>query len=200
MFFWASSVLLECLAYILYTKAVPKKNLLLQQPLGAISDANRALCLHYPVNRHAKSLWRRAQAYDIMGLAKESLLDAILFINVCSQSTDPDLSSRQNKVPDYAERLVKKQMRAAWLFREAAIKHGGIDCEAEDGNAYGQGSDDSEWETASESDGEWNNEGTAEKNTKLSARGIIFSFSYSYQITFYFLTRTQDDTHVHIFC
>lgn len=126
--------------------------LLLQQPLAAISDATRALCLHNPVNRHAKSLWRRAQAYDMLGLAKESLLDAILFINECSQSTDPDLSLRQNKVPDYAERLVKKQMREAWLFKEAAIKHGGVHIEGHGGEVYGQESDDSEWETASESD------------------------------------------------
>lgn len=127
-------------------------HLLLQQPLAAISDATRALCLHNPVNRHAKSLWRRAQAYDMLGLAKESLLDAILFINECSQSTDPDLSLRQNKVPDYAERLVKKQMRAAWLFREAALKHGAVHCKGADGEMCGQESDDSEWETASESD------------------------------------------------
>ncbi|KAI3966529.1 hypothetical protein MKW92_003645 [Papaver armeniacum] len=128
-------------------------HLLLQQPLTAISDATRALCLHNPLNRHAKSLWRRAQAYDMLGLAKESLLDAILFINECSQSNDPDLSLKQNKVPDYAERLVKKQMRAAWLFTEAATKHGGVSCEGEGGgNVYGQEADDSEWETASESD------------------------------------------------
>lgn len=127
-------------------------HLLLQQPLAAISDATRALSLHNPVNRHGKSLWRRAQAYDMLGLAKESLLDAILFINECSQSTDPDLSLRQNKVPDYAERLVKKQMRAAWLFREAAMKHGTVHYEGADGEIHGQQSDDSEWETASESD------------------------------------------------
>lgn len=127
-------------------------HLLMQQPLAAISDATRALCLHNPLNRHAKSLWRRAQAYDMLALAKESLLDAILFINECSQSNDPDLSLRQNKVPDYAERLVKKQMRAAWLFREAAIKHGGVHGEGNSGNIYGHETDDSEWETASESD------------------------------------------------
>lgn len=127
-------------------------HLLLQQPLAAIGDASRALCLHNPVNRHAKSLWRRAQAYDMLGLAKESLLDAILFINECSQSNDPDLSLRQNKVPDYAERLVKKQMRAAWLFREAAIKHGEVHCEGDAGDMCGQETDDSEWETASESE------------------------------------------------
>ncbi|KAL6493141.1 hypothetical protein OROGR_032900 [Orobanche gracilis] len=127
-------------------------HLLLQQPLAAISDATRALCLHNPVNRHARSLWRRAQAYDMLGLAKESLLDAILFINEFSQSGDPDLSLRQNKVPDYAERLVKNQMRAAWLFREAAVKHGGIQCEGVGGDVCRQESDDSEWETASGSD------------------------------------------------
>ncbi|MQM12568.1 hypothetical protein Taro_045486 [Colocasia esculenta] len=127
-------------------------HLLLQLPLAAINDATRALCLHNPVNRHAKSLWRRAQAYDMLGLAKESLLDAILFINECSQSNDPDLSLKQNKVPDYAERLVKKQMRAAWLFREAAVKHGGVHCDSDPGDVYGQQADDSEWETASESD------------------------------------------------
>ncbi|KAL6511710.1 hypothetical protein OROGR_021307 [Orobanche gracilis] len=127
-------------------------HLLLQRPLAAISDATRALCLHNLVNRHARSLWRRAQAYDMLGLAKESLLDAILFINEFSQSRDPDMSLRQNKVPDYAERLVKKQMRAAWLFREAAGKHGGIQCEGVGGDVCRQESDDSEWETASESD------------------------------------------------
>ncbi|KAK7858413.1 hypothetical protein CFP56_012212 [Quercus suber] len=91
--------------------------LLLQQPLFAISDATRAFVFTILLTVMPK-------AYDMLGLAKESLLDAILFINECSQSNDPDLSLRQNKVPDYAERLVKKQMRAAWLFREAAIKHG----------------------------------------------------------------------------
>ncbi|EYU36531.1 hypothetical protein ABFS83_14G276300 [Erythranthe nasuta] len=127
-------------------------HLLLQQPLSAISDATRALCLHNPVNRHAKSLWRRAQAYDMLGFAKESLLDAILYINECSISGDADVASRQNKVPEYAERFVKKQMRLAWLFRDAAGKHGGVQCEGVAGDVFSRESDDSEWETASESD------------------------------------------------
>lgn len=162
-------------------------HLLLQQPLAAISDATRALCLHRPVNRHAKSLWRRAQAYDMLGLAKESLLDAILFINECSQSNDPDLSLRQNKVPDYAERLVKKQMRSAWLFREAAIKHGGVHSQGDGGDMYGPETDDSEWETASESDigndgrddmgedddGDWNNDDERKNYDKPSMKGIF---------------------------
>jgi len=136
--------------------------LLLQDPLAAISDTTRALSLHNPVNRHAKSLWRRAQAYDMLGLAKESLLDAILFINECSQSIDPDLCLKQNKVPDYAERLVKKQMHAAWLFKEAALKHGGVHYDGKRGEAYLREGDDSEWETASES--EMGNEEKEETN------------------------------------
>lgn len=127
-------------------------NLLLQQPMAAISDATRALCLQNPVNLHAKSLWRRAQAYDMLGFAKESLLDAILYINECSQSNDPDLPSRQNKVPEYAERFVKKQIRNAWLFKEAAAKHGGVHCEGAGSDICNQDTDDSEWETASESE------------------------------------------------
>ncbi|XP_042058088.1 uncharacterized protein LOC121802476 [Salvia splendens] len=127
-------------------------NLLLQQPMAAISDATRALCLQNPVNLHAKSLWRRAQAYDMLGFAKESLLDAILYINECSQSTDHDAASRQNKVPEYAERFVKKQIRAAWLFKDAAAKHGGVHCEGGVSDVCNQETDDSEWETASESD------------------------------------------------
>lgn len=127
-------------------------NLLLQQPMTAISDATRALCLQNPVNLHAKSLWRRAQAYDMLGFAKESLLDAIMYINECSQSTDPDMPTRQNKVPEYAERFVKKQIRAAWLFKDAAAKHGGVHCEGGASDVCNQETDDSEWETASESD------------------------------------------------
>lgn len=126
-------------------------HLLLQQPIAAISDTTRALCLHKPFNGHAKSLWRRAQAYDMLGLAKESLLDAILFINECSQSKDTELSLKQNRVPDYATKLLKKQMRATWLFREAALKHGGVYSEHYDGDGQ-EDEADSDWETASESD------------------------------------------------
>eukprot|EP00249_Psilotum_nudum_P022595 c28577_g1_i1 orf=281-1081(+) len=130
--------------------------LLLQDPTAAISDTTRALCLHSPVNRHSKSLWRRAQAYEMLGLEKESLLDAIMFINECSQAPEGGPSLKQNHIPDYAERLVKNQMQAAWLFKEAALKHGGIhydrDGDEDVDEDPGAGEDGSEWETASESD------------------------------------------------
>lgn len=129
-------------------------HLLLQDPEAAISDTTRALCLHKPLNAHGRSLWRRAQAYEMLGLPKESLLDAIMFINECSNSTAGGPASA---VPEYAERLVKKQMRATWLFLEAARRHGdvqvqGEDPETKDEDEEDEEEEDSEWETASESD------------------------------------------------
>ena len=43
-------------------------------------------------------------------------------------------------------------MRAAWLFREVVVKHGGAHYEGDVGDVYGQEADDSKWETVSESD------------------------------------------------
>ncbi|KAG6554749.1 hypothetical protein Mapa_003768 [Marchantia paleacea] len=127
-------------------------HLMLRSPKEAISDTTRALCLHNPVNRHGKSLWRRAQAYKILGLAKESLLDAIMFINECSQAPEGDVELKQNRVPEYVEKLVKKQMQASWLFKGAALKHGGIQHENDYDDFREEEDEDSEWETASDSD------------------------------------------------
>lgn len=103
------------------------------------------------------------QAYELLSLHKESLLDAIMFINECSQqsASESDLKSG-NKVPDYVERLVKKQMQASWLFKDAAVKYGdiqydesgGVDSEEEleADEVEDDGDDESEWETASESE------------------------------------------------
>ncbi|KAK1261071.1 hypothetical protein QJS04_geneDACA002137 [Acorus gramineus] len=126
--------------------------ILLRQPMEAISDATRALCLHNPLNRDAKSLCRRSQAYDMLGLAKECLLDAVLFVNECYQTNHPYSPLRPHKVLEHAEKLVKKQMDATWLFREAAIKHGGMICQGEAIDTCGEYADHSEWETASGGD------------------------------------------------
>ncbi|KAL0284706.1 UNVERIFIED_CONTAM: hypothetical protein Sangu_2814200 [Sesamum angustifolium] len=96
------------------------------------------------------SLWRRAQAYDMLGLAKESLLDAILYIN--ESQSHPEFLYNKTRFLSTSSVFVRKQMRAAWLFREAAIKHGGVHCEGDAGDICSQETDDSEWETASESD------------------------------------------------
>lgn len=132
-------------------------HLLLQDPESAISDTTRALCLHKPLNGHGRSLWRRSQAYEMLGLPKESLLDAIMFINECTNAMGDGTGGCT--VPDYAERLVKKQMRATWLFLEAARKHGDLqEIEADYSEAtkveYEEEEEEegSEWETASESD------------------------------------------------
>lgn len=89
-------------------------HLVLRDADAAISDATRALCLSSPPNSHGQSLWIRAQAYDMKGMAKESLMDCIVFIKTGA--------SFGLKVPYYAVRMISKQMEKTWLFREAQIK------------------------------------------------------------------------------
>ncbi|XWS21266.1 hypothetical protein CRYUN_Cryun30bG0041000 [Craigia yunnanensis] len=92
--------------------------LLLRDPDSAIRDSTRALCLSNPANSHGKSLWRRSQAYDLKGLAKESLMDCIMFINGCINSE----TNKRVKIPYYAARMISKQMDATWLFANAQSK------------------------------------------------------------------------------
>jgi tetratricopeptide (TPR) repeat protein len=152
-------------------------HLLLQSPDDAISDSTRALAIHNPVNLHGKSLWRRAQAYEMIGLAKESLLDAIMFLNETSQCPEVDADSKHSRVPDYVENLVRQQMEASWLFKEAALEHGGVEYDSdhrkvddqEEQNGDLEHEEDSEWETASETDtdSEWE-ESLEDQNSKSS--------------------------------
>jgi hypothetical protein len=46
---------------------------------AAVSDVALGLVLAWPANIHARSLWRRVQAYDMKGMARESLLDCLDF-------------------------------------------------------------------------------------------------------------------------
>ncbi|CAI9115924.1 OLC1v1016939C1 [Oldenlandia corymbosa var. corymbosa] len=92
--------------------------LLQREPDAAISDTTRALCLSNPPNSHLKSLWRRSQAYDMKGLARESLMDCIMFINGGIRSKD----KKQLKVPHEAVRMISKQMDSTWLFKAAQSK------------------------------------------------------------------------------
>ncbi|KAG4140477.1 hypothetical protein ERO13_D06G020000v2 [Gossypium hirsutum] len=92
--------------------------LLLRDPDAAIRDSTRALCLSNPTNSHGKSLWRRSQAYDMKGLAKESLMDCIMFINSVTTTT----TNKRVKIPYYAARMISKQMEATWLFVNAQSK------------------------------------------------------------------------------
>lgn len=97
--------------------------LLLKDPDSAISDSTRALCLSSPANSHSRSLWRRSQAYDMKGLAKESLMDCIMFINRCINA------SESVKIPYYAARMISKQIDATWLFAAARSKRTRSSCQ-----------------------------------------------------------------------
>ncbi|OVA19166.1 hypothetical protein BVC80_7781g5 [Macleaya cordata] len=99
--------------------------LLLGEPDSAISDSTRALSLSNPANSHNKSLWRRSQAYDLKGLAKESLMDCIMFVNgffTTSLNSKEMMMKRRVKVPYYASRMINKQMSVTWLFAAAEAK------------------------------------------------------------------------------
>ncbi|KAK3011704.1 hypothetical protein RJ639_005894 [Escallonia herrerae] len=93
-------------------------HLLLSDPDAAISDTTRALCLSDPPNSHTKSLWRRSQAYDMKGLAKESLMDCLMFVSGCMKLD----TAEHAKIPHYAMRMISKQVDATWLFAAARSK------------------------------------------------------------------------------
>ncbi|KAL1540353.1 hypothetical protein AAHA92_24716 [Salvia divinorum] len=93
-------------------------HLFLRDGDAAIRDATRALCLSSPPNSHDMSLWIRAQAYDMKGMAKESLMDCIVFMNVCIRSG----GGSGLRILYYVVRMICKQMEKTWLFREARIK------------------------------------------------------------------------------
>ncbi|KAJ6827844.1 uncharacterized protein M6B38_365295 [Iris pallida] len=87
--------------------------LLLQEPDAAISDATRGLSLSAPANGHGRSLWRRAQAYDMKGMARESLTDCITFVGGRADG-------KRGKAPYFAARMINKQMSAVGLFAASA--------------------------------------------------------------------------------
>ncbi|KAH7403971.1 hypothetical protein KP509_15G002900 [Ceratopteris richardii] len=100
-------------------------HLLMEDAEAAISDATRALCLARPPKSHGKSLWRRAQAYEMLGFFKESLMDAIMFANECTRAAQEGaVLLNKPQVPDYAEEMVNYLMKEAWLFKDAAVKLG----------------------------------------------------------------------------
>lgn len=106
-------------------------HLLMRDPNTAISDATRALCLSLPANSHKKSLWRRSQAYDMMGLAKESLMDCIMFVNGWFVMK----KKKHLKVPYYAARMINKQTNATWLFAGVHCKKSNIHDQEEEEEA-----------------------------------------------------------------
>ncbi|KAL9243649.1 hypothetical protein vseg_017509 [Gypsophila vaccaria] len=94
-------------------------HLLLRDADAAISDTTKALCLVTPHNSHSKSLWRRSQAYDMKGLAKESLMDCLMFVNCCNKGS---AMTNYVNIPYYATRMISKHISAVWLFKDAQLK------------------------------------------------------------------------------
>ncbi|MED6128652.1 hypothetical protein PIB30_099928 [Stylosanthes scabra] len=100
--------------------------LLLENAEAAISDTTRALCLSSTVNcTHSKSLWRRSQAYDMKGLAKESLMDCLMFVSNRFGLRRCRRKKGFKIIPYYAARMINKQMNSTWIFAPAKSKtHG----------------------------------------------------------------------------
>ena len=92
--------------------------LLLRNPDWTISDTTRALCLSSSVSPHGKSLWRRSQAYDMKGLARESLMDCLMFVRGRIKSE----KSSKRGIPYHAARMINKQMNATWIFAHASSR------------------------------------------------------------------------------
>ncbi|KAA8531606.1 hypothetical protein F0562_006315 [Nyssa sinensis] len=128
---------------------LPLMELTEREPELVISDATRALCLSSQASPHGKSLWRRSQAYEMKGLAKESLMDCLKFVNgrVNLEKT------KHVKIPYYAVRMINKQMNATWLF--AAAKSKRYDDHKEARKSMGQHQVDSEMRTAVEEGSHW---------------------------------------------
>ncbi|KAI3684640.1 hypothetical protein L6452_33864 [Arctium lappa] len=92
--------------------------LLLNNLDSAVSDTTRALSISNPANSHAKSLWRRSQAYYMKGMAKESLMDCLMFIKVFVT----DDKKKHGKIPYYAVHMIRKLMDSTWFFASAKSK------------------------------------------------------------------------------
>lgn len=97
--------------------------LLVKEAESAIRDTTRALCLSGVTAPHVKSLWRRSQAYDMKGLARQSLMDCLMFVNQRSK-----LKGKKVKIiPYYAVRMLNKQINATNLFDQAGRRKSSID-------------------------------------------------------------------------
>ncbi|KAL3526850.1 hypothetical protein ACH5RR_011506 [Cinchona calisaya] len=93
--------------------------LLLREAELAISDTTRALCLSGAMNPHTKSLWRRSQAYDMLKMARQSLMDCLMFINGRTKFKP----KRHVKIPFYAVRMLNKQISATSLFGTSSVNN-----------------------------------------------------------------------------
>ncbi|KAM0842140.1 hypothetical protein ACQ4PT_058541 [Festuca glaucescens] len=100
---------------------------------AAASDATRALSLARPANAHARSLWRRAQAYDMKGgMARESLLDCLAFAGAWldgrkhGRQRAAARGANLRKLPYCIARMIGKQMSVTGLFAGVSADGGKV--------------------------------------------------------------------------
>lgn len=104
-------------------------HLLLKDAESAISDTTRALSLSGATTPHIKSLWRRSQAYDMNGQARQSLMDCLMFVNQRSNKLRTEKKNDVRIIPYYAVRMLNKQINATHLFAKpisASVNQRGI--------------------------------------------------------------------------
>ncbi|KAL3525631.1 hypothetical protein ACH5RR_014003 [Cinchona calisaya] len=106
-------------------------HLLLREAELAISDTTHALCLSGAMHPHTKSLWRRSQAYDMLGMARQSFLDCLMFIN---QRTKFKAKSHV-RIPYHVVRMLNKQISAMHLFGTSSANPKIIDNEVRESMA-----------------------------------------------------------------
>ncbi|XP_010549266.1 PREDICTED: uncharacterized protein LOC104820509 [Tarenaya hassleriana] len=120
-----------------------------------VDDLQLSTCtrsLSEPANAHGKSLWTRSKAYDMKGLARESLMDCIMFVNgrCCSKNTHSN-NSNGSKIPFYAAEMISKQMNATRLFADSKSRALQVKLEEvrqisdKDSNSDSDSNSDQEW-------------------------------------------------------
>ncbi|CAL1395914.1 unnamed protein product [Linum trigynum] len=82
---------------------------------GAISDSTRAISLSSTADGN-RSLWRRAKGYEMKGMAKECLMDCIMYVSGCVKM---ERRRGVGVIPYDAVHLMSKMMDATWLFAAA---------------------------------------------------------------------------------
>ncbi|XP_052149527.1 uncharacterized protein LOC127768057 isoform X1 [Oryza glaberrima] len=152
---------------------------------AAVGDATRALSLARPAaNAHARSLWRRAQAYDMKGMARESLLDCLAFAGAWLNRKDGTAAAAaaasrggNPKLPYCVARMISKQMGLTGLFSAVATNSSTTKVDRDDrmlhysdGDGDGGDSDDEEDDDDDDRD-ESEEEEFAEKGMKLCRSG-----------------------------
>lgn len=144
---------------------------------AAVSDATRALALARPANAHARSLWRRAQAYDIKCMARESLLDCLAFAGAWldrRRKRRPARGGVNPKLPYCVARMISKQMSLTGLFAGMANINGDKQLGGDDDHRMlrcGEDDDDNDGDKEDDPDDGGSEEDLSDDGLKLCTSG-----------------------------